>query len=101
MIVSFFLGILSGEKLDKTACCCILEKGVIGEIYNIGCDEGMEYSVLDVANLFGGQIEMLPARQGNRLSAKVITDKTRELGWEPKYDLNTYIETLRQHGWCE
>ena len=27
----------------------ILEKGRIGEIYNIGCDEGMEYSILDVA----------------------------------------------------
>ena len=27
----------------------ILLKGKIGEIYNIGCDEGMEYSVLDVA----------------------------------------------------
>ena len=28
----------------------ILEKGKIGEIYNIGCDENMEYSVLYVAN---------------------------------------------------
>ena len=27
----------------------ILEKGTIGEIYNIGCDENMEYSVLEVA----------------------------------------------------
>ena len=30
---------------------CILEKGVVGEIYNIGCDEGMEYSVMDVAKM--------------------------------------------------
>jgi dTDP-D-glucose 4,6-dehydratase len=30
---------------------CILEKGSIGEIYNIGCDEGMEYSVIDVAKI--------------------------------------------------
>jgi dTDP-glucose 4,6-dehydratase/UDP-glucose 4,6-dehydratase len=29
----------------------ILEKGVIGEIYNIGCDENMEFSVLDVAKI--------------------------------------------------
>ena len=28
---------------------CILEKGKIGEIYNIGCDGGMEYSVLQTA----------------------------------------------------
>jgi dTDP-glucose 4,6-dehydratase/UDP-glucose 4,6-dehydratase len=29
----------------------ILEKGIVGEIYNIGCDEGMEYSVMDVAKI--------------------------------------------------
>ena len=29
----------------------ILNKGQIGEIYNIGCDEGMEYSVYDVAKI--------------------------------------------------
>ena len=34
-----------------TAFQCILEKGKIGEIYNIGCDEGMEYSILDVAKI--------------------------------------------------
>ena len=33
------------------AFACILEKGKLGEIYNIGCDEGMEYSVLDVAKM--------------------------------------------------
>jgi len=30
---------------------CILERGQIGEIYNIGCDENMEYTVLDVAKI--------------------------------------------------
>jgi dTDP-D-glucose 4,6-dehydratase len=25
--------------------------GKIGEIYNIGCDEGMEYSIMDVVQL--------------------------------------------------
>ena len=29
----------------------ILEKGIIGEIYNIGCDSKMEYSVLEIATL--------------------------------------------------
>ena len=66
-----------------------------------GISNPTAYSVIDIANLFGGQIKMLPERRGNRLSGKVIIDKTMELGWEPKYDLNTYIETLRQNGWCE
>ena len=30
---------------------CILEKGIIGEIYNIGCNEGMEYSVMEIAKI--------------------------------------------------
>jgi len=29
----------------------ILEKGTIGEIYNIGCDNNMEYSILEVAKI--------------------------------------------------
>ena len=29
----------------------ILHNGVVGEIYNIGCDDNMEYSVLDVAKM--------------------------------------------------
>ena len=34
-----------------TAFEIIINKGVIGEIYNIGCDEQMEYSILDVTKL--------------------------------------------------
>ena len=29
----------------------ILKKGIIGEIYNIGCDKDAEYSVLQIAKL--------------------------------------------------
>jgi len=35
----------------------ILDKGAVGEIYNIGCDEGMEYSVLDIARILIGMIK--------------------------------------------
>ena len=34
-----------------TAFQCILERGKIGEIYNIGCDEDMEYSIMEVARI--------------------------------------------------
>ena len=33
------------------AFACILDSGKIGEIYNIGCDESMEYSVMEVAKI--------------------------------------------------
>ncbi|HCH33035.1 MAG TPA: ADP-L-glycero-D-manno-heptose-6-epimerase [Oceanospirillaceae bacterium] len=72
------------------------EKGS-GDKYGIGCSDG--YSVLDVANLFGGKIEMLPERRGNRMTADVITEKTEALGWQAKRWLADYIETLRANNW--
>lgn len=34
-----------------SAFMTILERGTVGEIYNIGCDEGMEYSIIEIARL--------------------------------------------------
>ena len=50
-----------------------------GDEFGIGSDEA--FTVLEVANLFGVGLEMLPERKGNRLTAEVITDKTRSIGW--------------------
>ena len=36
---------------------CILKKGKVGEIYNIGCDEGMEFSVLEGAQILINKIQ--------------------------------------------
>lgn len=72
----------------------------IGDGYGIGNPK--EYSILDVAKLFDPgetKIKVLPARRGNRMSAPIITDKTRSLGWEPKRNLETYIEMLRECNW--
>lgn len=68
-----------------------------GDEYGIG--NPREYSVLDVAKIFGGTIEMLPERRGNRLSASVVSDKTRALGWNPKVHLEDYVRELRENGW--
>lgn len=68
-----------------------------GDEYGIGSPTS--YSVLDVAKMFGNTIEYLEPRKGNRMSARVLTEKTRNLGWLPKYNLNTYIETLKNNGW--
>ena len=50
-LYSFFS--LTFLRADDTSSAfeCILEKGEIGEIYNIGCDDGMEYSVMDIAKI--------------------------------------------------
>ena len=72
------------------------EKGE-GDGFGIGCDES--FSVLEIANLFGGNIEMLPERSGNRISADVVSQKTRALGWAPQNKLTDYISELKKSGW--
>ena len=37
---------------------------------------------------------MIPERKGNRMKADVITDKIIDLGWNPKFDLRTYIKSV-------
>ena len=68
------------------------EKG-IGDDYGIGNDES--YSILEIANFFGGEIIMLPERKGNRLSAEVMTEKTIKLGWKPQKSIKKYIKNLK------
>lgn len=63
-----------------------------GDEYGIGHPE--RFTVLDVAEMFGGEIDMLAPRPGNRMAADVITDNTRALGWEPKRNLVDYIANM-------
>jgi len=69
----------------------------LGDQFGIGSPDAV--SILEVAELFGGKIEMLPERRGNRLSADVIDQKTRQLGWAPKHNLKDYISNLRANNW--
>lgn len=68
-----------------------------GDEFGIGSPES--FSILEVAELFGGKIEMLPERKGNRMTADVITDKTQALGWSPKRKLGDYIVHLKSNNW--
>lgn len=72
------------------------EKGY-GDEYGIGSPES--FSILEVAELFGGKIEMLPERKGNRMTASVVVDKTRALGWSPKKTLPEYVNQLKNENW--
>lgn len=70
-----------------------------GDEYGIGSPQ--EFTILEVAKLFGGDIDYLEPRKGNRMSAQVITEKTRGLGWKPKNELTKYIDMLKHNGWSE
>jgi UDP-glucose 4,6-dehydratase len=74
----------------------ILKKGELGEIYNIGCDEGMEYSVLEVAKIlirmikgvenYDNWIEYVKDRPFNDKRYYISNQKLRNLGWDIKID---------------
>lgn len=68
-----------------------------GDEYGIGSPES--FTILEIAKMFGGQIEMLPKRRGNRMVASVVSDKTKELGWKPQRDIESYIENLKINNW--
>jgi dTDP-glucose 4,6-dehydratase/UDP-glucose 4,6-dehydratase len=80
-----------------TAFECILEKGKLGEIYNIGCDEGMEYSVLEVAKIlikminktetYDKWIEYIEDRPFNDQRYYISNQKLKDLGWNIKVEL--------------
>jgi UDP-glucose 4-epimerase len=63
-----------------------------GDNYGIGCSKS--YSILDIAKAFSSKIEMLPVRRGNRMSAKVVTEKTKELGWTETRSIMDYIKNI-------
>lgn len=82
----------------------ILDKGSIGATYNIGCDEGMELSVLDVAkklvkkvhgtDRYEDYIEYVKDRPFNDQRYYISNDKLKALGWEISVDFNEGIAKL-------
>lgn len=90
-----------------TAFECILERGKIGEIYNIGCDEGMEYSVMEVARMLIQKIypnmspmkvdewiEYVEDRPFNDQRYYISNQKIKDLGWEIKIRFEDGIDEL-------
>lgn len=82
----------------------ILETGKIGEIYNIGCDEDMEYSVLDVAKIlikkikntekYEEWIEYVKDRPFNDQRYYISNQKVKDLGWDIKVTFEDGINNL-------
>tara|TARA_B100001093_G_scaffold359861_1_gene344572 strand:- start:1601 stop:2479 length:879 start_codon:yes stop_codon:yes gene_type:complete len=68
-----------------------------GDQFGIGSEES--YDILGIANMFGGEIKMLPKRPGNRLSAEVHTEKVKALGWKCKNNIKDYINNLKANNW--
>jgi len=68
------------------------EKGE-GDEYGLGHPDA--YSVLEVAEMFGDEIEMVPDRPGNRTSSVIDTRRAvLELGWKAQHTLPQYIKSI-------
>lgn len=65
-----------------------------GDNFGIGNDES--YTVLEIAKMFGENIKMLPERKGNRMTADIMTKKTKALGWKPTTNIQDYIEFFKK-----
>ena len=72
------------------------EKG-FGDEFGIGSSES--YSIKEIAEFYDGNIEMIPERRGNRMTAKLVTDKTKSLGWSPRHTIKEYIDTCKKNNW--
>jgi UDP-glucose 4-epimerase len=65
------------------------ERG-LGDDFGLGADES--YSILEIAQMFGAPIEMLPERKGNRMTSDVDTKRAREeLGWQATRRIEDHI----------
>lgn len=67
------------------------EKGE-GDEFGLGADK--DYSILEVARLFGGPLEMRPEVAGNRMDAVLDTSRSHALGWSATRRLEDYIAQL-------
>lgn len=65
--------------------------GEHGEGDDFGIGDEQAYSILEVAQMFGIDIEMGPEVPGNRMGSDIDTSKTRLLGWKPRRNLRDYI----------
>ena len=88
----------------------ILEKGEIGEIYNIGSDDSQEYTVTEVAhilidkiitsepssntNKYEKWITYIEDRPFNDKRYYISNQKVKDLGWDIKTEFNQGIDSL-------
>jgi len=86
---------------------CILKNGKIGEIYNIGADDHLEYSILDITykllklikNIENKEdankwITFVEDRPFNDKRYYISNDKVKQLGWTIKIDFDEGLLSL-------
>jgi len=82
----------------------VLEKGKLGDIYNIGCDENMEYSILSLAKIliekiqdtndYDKWIRYIPNRPFNDKRYYISNNKLKNIGWKINVPFEQGLENL-------
>lgn len=63
---------------------------------NFGIGSKKSFQIMEVAKMFSQEIELLPPRQGNRMSSFIDTSKIEALGWKESGDLKKHIEEFKK-----
>ncbi len=76
--------------IDDTVDALILI-GEMGNGDNYGIASDQYFTIKEVANMISDKQALIPDRKGNRMSAAVVSEKTKKLGWKPKRNLKAYL----------
>ncbi len=72
----------------------LLLVGEKGEGDDYGLGDEREYSILEIAKLFGGKMVMGPATAGNRMASAIDTAKAKGLGWKVTTSVEEYVKKI-------
>lgn len=72
----------------------LLLVGRKGDGEEFGLGDEREYSILEIAQMFGGEITMLSERTGNRMDSTIDTTKSKALGWKVEHSIKDYISNI-------
>ena len=83
---------------------CVINQGLVGEIYNIGSDEHHEYSVTEIAHKlirlikntdeYDKWITYIEDRPFNDKRYHISNEKLKQLGWTIKVDFDKGLQEL-------
>jgi len=83
---------------------CVINQGLVGEIYNIGSDEHHEYSVTEIAHKlirlikntdeYEKWITYIEDRPFNDKRYHISNEKLKQLGWTIKVDFDKGLQEL-------
>ena len=65
------------------------------QVFNLGCEKN--YSINELADMFGGKKEYIPARPGEAWETLAdISEMNQATGWKPSVSLEEYVEKWKQ-----